>query len=70
MLYRRKARLILDVLEYYTHNDLDGILPFFDFKMALDSVEYYFVFITLKKFNFGDKLIEIKKKTVYNDHFF
>lgn len=55
------ARLILDVFEYYMHNDLDGILLFVDFEKAFDSVEYNFMFKTLEKFNFGDEFIGMIK---------
>lgn len=57
----KNARLILDVFEYYMHNDLDGILLFVDFEKAFDSVEYNFMFKTLEKFNFGDEFIGMIK---------
>lgn len=59
------ARLILDVFEYYVHNDLDGILLFLDFEKAFDSIEYNFMVKTLEKFNFGSKFIGMIK-TLYN----
>lgn len=57
--------MILDVFEYYVHNDLDGILLFLDFEKAFDSIEYNFMFKTLEKFNFGSKFIGMIK-TLYN----
>lgn len=57
--------MILDVFEYYDHNDLDGILLFPYFEKAFDSIEYNFMFKTLEKFNFGSKFIGMIK-TLYN----
>ena len=49
------ARTILDVLEYCSDNNHDGILLFLDFQKAFDSVEWNFIFETLKNFNFGNE---------------
>ena len=46
------ARLILDIFEYCTDNNQDGILLFLDFEKAFDSVELNFLFRSLEKFNF------------------
>ena len=63
------ARLILDIFDYYSQKDLDGILLFLDFEKAFDSVEYNFMFKTLEKFNFGPKFIAMIK-TLYNKPIF
>lgn len=63
------VRFILGVFEYYLQNDLDGILLFLDFEKAFDSVEYNFMFKTLKKFNFGSNFIGMIK-TLYNKTMF
>lgn len=47
------ARLVLDIYDYCEENNEEGILLFTDFKKAFDSVEWDFLFKTLKKFNFG-----------------
>ena len=50
------ARTILDVLEYCSDNNHDGILLFLDFQKAFDSGEWNFIFESLKKtFNFGNE---------------
>ena len=46
-------RLITDVIE----NASDGLLVFLDFKKAFDSIEWTFIFETLKQFNFGESFI-------------
>ena len=51
------ARLILDIFEYCTENNQDGLLLFLDFEKAFDSIEWNFLFKTLEKFNFGDNSI-------------
>ena len=51
------ARLILDIYEYCENMNQEGILMFLDFEKAFDSVEWNFLFKTLKKFNFGDNFI-------------
>lgn len=45
------ARLILDIFEYCNSENKDGILLFLDFEKAFDSVEWNFLFETLKQFN-------------------
>ena len=52
------ARTILDIFEYCENYDHEGILLFLDFEKAFDSVEWNFLFQTLKKINFGDKFIK------------
>ena len=55
------ARLILDIFEYCTDNDQDGILLFLDFEKAFDSIEWNFLFKTLEKFNFGENFLRWMK---------
>ena len=55
------ARLILDIFEYCTENNQDGILLFLDFEKAFDSIEWNFLFKTLEKFNFGENFIRWMK---------
>lgn len=42
------ARLVLDIYDYCEENNEEGILLFTDFKKAFDSVEWDFLFKTLK----------------------
>jgi hypothetical protein len=42
------ARTILDICEYCENRNYDGILLFLDFQKAFDSVEWNFIFETLK----------------------
>ena len=51
------ARLILDIFDYCDSTDTDGLLLLLDFEKAFDSVEWNFLFKTLKKFNFGPNFI-------------
>ena len=59
------ARCIIDVIEYCKKFNEDGILMCLDFEKAFDSLEWNFLFKTLKKFNFGDKFINWMK-LLYN----
>ena len=52
------ARTILDVYEYCMEHNSDGILMFLDFEKVFDSIEWNFLFKTLKQFNFGDNFIK------------
>lgn len=52
------ARLILDIFEYCDSENKNGILLFLDFEKAFDSVEWNFLFETLKKFNIGDQFLK------------
>ena len=50
-------RTISDILEYLKDNDLPGILISIDFEKAFDSLDWNFMLMTLKKFNFGPSFI-------------
>ena len=52
------ARTILDIFEYCENRNYEGILLFLDFQKAFDSVEWNFIFETLKRFNFGDNFLQ------------
>ena len=52
------ARLILDIFEYCVNNNEEGLLLFLDFKKAIDSIEWNFLFKTLEQFNFGSNFIK------------
>lgn len=52
------ARLVLDIYDLCEENNEEGILLFTDFKKAFDSVEWDFLFKTLKKFNFGNNFLK------------
>ena len=56
------ARTILDVYEYFMEHNSDGVLMFLDCEKAFDSIEWNFLFKTLKQFNFGDNFITWIKK--------
>ena len=51
-------RAILDICENIEANNDAGILLLLDFEKAFDSVEWSFLFTTLKKFNFGKQFIQ------------
>ncbi len=47
-------RIIDDILEYYEGKNSTGALIFLDFEKAFDSVNWYFMFKVIDKFNFGE----------------
>ena len=51
-------RLVSDVIDYYDTLDKSGLLLMIDFKKAFDSLEWNFLFKTLKLFNFGPSFIK------------
>ena len=51
------VRLIQDVMAFTKQNNTSGLLLQIDFEKAFDSVEWNFLFHTLKLFNFGESLI-------------
>ena len=50
-------RLIQDVIDFINLFDTEGILLFLDFKKAIDTVEWSFMFKGLKKFGYKDSFI-------------
>ena len=59
-------RILEDLLEYCYRDDKYGALICLDFEKAFDSVNWDFMFATLKFFNFGDKFIKWIR-ILYND---
>ena len=51
------VRPINDVMEYTKLYNVPGLMTTFDFKKALDSLSWQFLFHTLRAFNFGDSFI-------------
>ena len=58
-------RLLIDIIEYADKFDKPGILLMLDFAKAFDSLEWNFMFKTLKKFGFHDDFIKWIK-VLYN----
>ena len=57
---------MFDLMSYTNENDLDAILAQIDFEKAFDSIEWPFLYKTLKTFNFGDHFISWIK-LLYSD---
>ena len=53
-------------MSYTNENDIDAILAQIDFEKAFDSIEWPFLYKTLKSFNFGDHFISWIK-LLYSD---
>ena len=53
----QNIRIIFDLMSYTEEIDLDAYIAQIDFEKAFDSVEWPFLFQTLKKFNFGENFI-------------
>ena len=53
---RENIRLISDVMEYTSIQNLPGILTSLDFRKAFDSIEWPFMMKTLDYFNFGNDI--------------
>lgn len=51
-------RLIEDLIDYCENLNEEASIIFLDFEKAFDSVEWAFIFETLKSFNFGDQFIQ------------
>ena len=50
-------RLIDCIIQYATEKNIPGLLLFIDFEKAFDSLEWSFIFDTLRFFGFGDSII-------------
>ena len=50
-------RLIDGIIQYATQHYVPGLLLFIDFEKAFDSLEWPFIFDTLRFFGFGPSLI-------------
>lgn len=59
-------RTVSDILHYLKDNDQPGILINIDFEKAFDSLDWEFMLLTLKKFNFGPSFIKWVK-TLYTN---
>ncbi len=51
-------RIIFDILTYAKSEDIDAFIAQIDFEKAFDSIEWPFLFKTLKSFNFGENFIQ------------
>ena len=58
-------RLVQDLLDFCSHENLPSIFLFLDFKKAFDNVDHNFLFEILKRYNFGKSFIQWIK-TIYN----
>ena len=58
-------RLISDMVEYTTENEIEAILFSSDFEKAFDSIEHTFIFATLHSFGFGPDFIQWVKTFLY-----
>ena len=54
-------RQIQDIIDFTDELDLEGTLLFLDFRKAFDTVEWNFMFETLKLFNFDHTFITCVK---------
>ena len=59
-------RILSDVLQYADLEEIEAYITQIDFEKAFDSVEWAFLFDTLKALNFGDNFISWIK-TLYTD---
>ena len=63
------SRLILDMLKYSENNDKECILLFADFHKAFDSIEWNFLFKTLKKIQFRAKFYKMDPNMLHKSVF-
>ena len=59
-------RLIDDILYHTEQENIDGVLFAADIEKAFDSVEHSYIFAVLKKFGFGDDLIQWIKTFLFD----
>ena len=59
-------RYIFDIMDFTAKENIPVLLLFIDFQKAFDSVEWEFLFESLKKFNFGRDFLQWVK-TFYNN---
>ena len=59
-------RSIFDIMALSVSENIPGLLLFMDFQKAFDSVEWNFLYESLKMFNFGEKFFRWVK-TFYNN---
>ena len=59
-------RSIFDIMALSVNENIPGLLLFIDFQKAFDSVEWNFLYESLKMFNFGEKVLRWVK-TFYNN---
>ena len=59
-------RTIIDILDYTEENDIPGLIFSVDFEKAFDSLDWDYLYETLKVFGFGPNIIKWVK-TFYND---
>ena len=59
-------RSIFDIMDFSVSENIPSLLLFSDFQKALDSVEWNFLFESLKMFNFGENFLRWVK-TLYNN---
>ena len=62
----QNIRLLEDITFFTKNEKLPGIIFSIDFEKAFDSVNWDFLFKTLKMFNFGGKFISFIKTMYYN----
>ena len=63
---RENIRTIEDIISYTSLNKIPGFITLVDFQKAFDTVEWNFLFDTLKVFNFGENFIKWIK-LLYNN---
>ena len=58
------VRLIDDLFKYAENENIDGILFAADIEKAFDSVDHNFIYVSLKKFEFGKDFVQWIIKTL------
>ena len=53
------TRIVQDVLKYTVDQNIPGVLLALDFEKAFDSVEWNFMLLVLKKFNFSNNFVNL-----------